>query len=479
MAQLNHHRADLVFCTVAMCFVCCMWVMVTGGLHFYPRMRYETQTQDTAVTMVRHEKSGGKYKSFAEAVTNLVSSDGIIILSMVDKEAVAMAINFHLTSLKPHNIQNYLFLTLESGTCHKMERYAINCFQYQNSFKPDHNSSVFGSQGFISKMNIRTDIIIDALELGYSVLHSDVDMLYLKNPLRHISCEVSKCHLAALMEAKQSNATARKWQYNAGFIFLNPPALPLYRKLKEISIETPTLNDQLQLNKILKQSNTSGLKTLKLPIKKFACGRFYYEEGQRIYADTMPSCPDCVVVHNNWLVSLEAKIYRAKELHHWENDENQYYSSKSQKYFTYDNGPRPYDVDKQILALKTAIAVSHILNRTLILPKFYCESQSECGLNFFLKIREFDRGFHRMYREHSFLIHKMVPRQVKYYVYQHNLFPTHFTSEELWQSFHHVTHPILKFREINFNVTFHDSNKQYKFDLLIKNSFIPGTYMND
>ncbi len=49
-------------------------------------------------------------------------------------------------------------------------------------------------------------------------------------------------------------------------------------------------------------------------------------------------CEKCVVVHNNWIVSLEAKIYRFKEHHMWAVDgPNLYYTEPSRKYIIYDN----------------------------------------------------------------------------------------------------------------------------------------------
>ena len=50
--------------------------------------------------------------------------------------------------------------------------------------KASAHASVYHSKDFLRKMNIRTYMIMDALNLGYNVLHTDVDMTFLKNPLK-------------------------------------------------------------------------------------------------------------------------------------------------------------------------------------------------------------------------------------------------------------------------------------------------------
>ena len=63
-----------------------------------------------------------------------------------------------------------------------------------------------------SKMKIRTYMILDALKLGYTVVHTDADIYYVMNPLDDIVCSGS-CHLAALWDDSS---------YNAGFVYVRP-----------------------------------------------------------------------------------------------------------------------------------------------------------------------------------------------------------------------------------------------------------------
>ena len=408
-----------------------------------------------------------KSNNYIDALREVASDDNVVVLALVDEGFVSMAVNFYLTCIKPHAIENYLILTMHPDTCRKLYKYRIKCFQYIDEIKGNNESSVFGSKVYIQKMNVRTDMIIDALKVGISVLHTDTDMTFMKNPLNHIVCNKTSCDLAVLID---------KGSYNAGFLMVHPTALPVYKFMRNLSLSQPTLNDQQQLNKAVRWRK--GLKLIKLPISQFICGKFYYQDGKRFYADSTKPCPACVVIHNNWIVSLEAKIYRAKEVHQWMNDEGQYYSSTSRKYMTYSNGPKPYHVDNEMTILKSALAMAYVLNRTLILPKFYCEDQTECPLNSFLKIRFFDKSFGGVYREHSFLTHKLVPESVKSSVFTVSQTINSFNQKTRSNSFLQVNESVLRFEHLAFNVTFQSVMEQKLFNSLVRQGFVSGEYMN-
>ena len=74
-------------------------------------------------------------------------------------------------------------------------------------------------------------------------------------------------------------------------------------------------------------------------MSRFQCGMCYFEKPDRRFlleeAAERP-CRQCVSVHHNWIVGISAKIFRMKEHHMWELDANQYYSSASNRYLTYE-----------------------------------------------------------------------------------------------------------------------------------------------
>ena len=130
-------------------------------------------------------------------------------------------------------------------------------------------------------------------------------------------------------------------------------------------------------------------------------------------------CPHCIVVHNNWIVSKAAKIYRFKENEMWYNDGDSYYSHPERNYLTYENpriGRKGEQLRFERQALRNAFAIGEILNRTVILPRFRCRSTRVgpgCPLNDHYSIQDLDQVYGNSYRENVFLNHPKVPAEVK------------------------------------------------------------------
>ena len=198
-------------------------------------------------------------------------------------------------------------------------------------------------------------------------------------------------------------------------------AIDLYRTMQSISRENPKMDDQIQLLNAVESMNNSNspLNISKLPEDTFQCGRCYFEDGERVFAGDNP-CEECVVVHNNWIVTKEAKRYRAREHHHWYHDWGQYYSNPNAKYLVYDNNLSDCTTcwheseqrDRELKSLQNALAYGRILRRIVILPAFHCGHQ-QCALNSDIKISDFDKAFDMQYREHTFLQHPKVPDVIK------------------------------------------------------------------
>ena len=127
-----------------------------------------------------------------------------------------------------------------------------------------------------------------------------------------------------------------------------------------------------------------------------------------------------VIMHNNWIVSMEAKRYRFKELLWWHVDSG-YYSDPARKYLAYEN-PRDFGAPstqrQETDALISALIISHLLDRTLILPTFTCHNckygackvaSRQCTFNTHYMVATFDAVMGDNYREHVFLQNPLVP----------------------------------------------------------------------
>ena len=224
--------------------------------------------------------------------------------------------------------------------------------------------------------------------------------------------------------------------FNAGFLVVKPSPLgqQLYQLVRELT-KRSRIDDQKALNMaiemLMKQNQDElALRVNVLDRNRFLSGFYYFMKyGQKLPKlcdGGKPSrksvCP--LVVHNNWIIGKEAKIYRFREHLMWKYDgDDQYYSSETRRYLTYTN-PKPTTaaarknmIERQISALKTALAIGHLINRVVILPTFHCGRSAAfwpCSLNSVLvDIKTFEDCFSGRYRESSFLRHPKVPDSVK------------------------------------------------------------------
>jgi len=126
-----------------------------------------------------------KRERFVEALAARADADGYVILAMSDESFVDMAINFYEASLRAHHVDNFLFVGVGSRTCEQLRDMSIPCFYYADDPSAGE-ASAFGQRDFVRKMNIRTDMILEALAANFSVIHTDVDVAFLGNPLSEI-----------------------------------------------------------------------------------------------------------------------------------------------------------------------------------------------------------------------------------------------------------------------------------------------------
>ncbi len=344
--------------------------------------------------------------SFVEALERVASPERSVVLTLVDQEFHAMAINFYLTCVKPWGLRHYLVLTMHPDTCGLLAPHGIQCFLFKEQAAGDA-ASAWGTQLFKDKMNVRTEFLLQALAANFSVLHTDIDMYCFQDMMAAaaLSCPPHSCDIAPLMDTSS---------YNAGFLFINPsPAsIRVYERMTAIAKKNPAMDDQAQLNKAMHEQGSSpgGLRVTRLPKDQYFCGLTFYETPKRYFAESAAPCPKCVVVHNNWIVSMQAKTYRAKEMQQWVYDGDNgggYYTDPHAKYLRYTTSNSS---EHNVQALKAALAIAQILNRTLILPAFSSPSGSPVPLLSVLRVAAFDAEF--AYREHSFSTHPSVPAAV-------------------------------------------------------------------
>ena len=187
------------------------------------------------------------------------------------------------------------------------------------------------------------------------------------------------------------------------------------------------LNDQMALNQAMDTMKSKDYyKQNILPEELFPNGFAYFHSNHIMFVTDGIYPPDVYIIHDNWIISEAAKIYRFKENLMWYNDKGGYYTDNSRKYLSFTNVALDVgQVDQlEMDALKSALALGLILNRTVILPSFSCKNcdsnkftactpkGSRCSLLSRYKVEAFDKALSGLYREHVFLLHPLMPEKV-------------------------------------------------------------------
>ena len=358
-------------------------------------------------TKSRTTKIAGGSNRLIYIAKRRASVEAKIMVSYFDLPFLNMALNFYETSIKRLNITNFLFTTSHPECCLVLNKNDKDCcIVYKRLPISSHPSSI-GHKNFARKSNIRNKLILDLLNANMKVLYSDVDIYLFKNPFDNINC--SDCDIAVQVDGGE---------VNSGFVFARPTnfSKQIYFKMNQLALSNDAIVDQHNLNIVTRNFSRyyKDFKLFRLPNTIFLNGAFYF--SNRVFVDDK-QCNECVQIHNNFIISIEAKEYRAKEAGFWDYDGDQYFSNPFRKYLIYENlfckSKNPLEVAlEEHESFISALAFAQILNRTLILPTFHCDKHQKCSLLDLYSIQHFYAKFGTMFREHSFLKHKKVPEAV-------------------------------------------------------------------
>ncbi|ELT93412.1 hypothetical protein CAPTEDRAFT_215597 [Capitella teleta] len=337
---------------------------------------------------------------------------GAIVLVVVDSGYIEMAINLHRTSFEKLQIDNYLFVGIDHQVCSGLRLHGVVCVTHEGFMGEKNSDSNWGSTEFMQKTHFKTRVVLQGLQLGFQVLITDVDVVFFKNPFPYFTC--SDCDIEISNDISEGNS---------GFYLARPtsPARTLHASAWEIGkVAGDRISNQKALNRMLENMQMKNEIKIKFLSKYlFPNGVDYFESGHRYFADS-PACSQCVMVHNNWILTKAAKVYRFKETGLWLNDRHQYYSSTDRKYILFANPVNSSYEDIRKLeknALYSALHLAKLLNRTVILPRFHsykpCTFCHDHPLNSHYSIASFDKyvGIDN-YRENSFLSNPLVPSGV-------------------------------------------------------------------
>lgn len=216
----------------------------------------------TNPTVLPDESVNPRLSKILEKVA--VNKELIVVLA---NSNVKEMLEVQLTSIKRVGIPNYLVVALDEEIANLCQ--AKNVSFYKRD--PDEGiDSIARTGGNHAVSGLKFRILREFLQLGYSVLLSDVDIVYLQNPFNHLfrdsdveSMTDGHDNMTAygyddvFDEASMGWAryahTMRIWVYNSGFFYIRPtvPSIELLDRVAGRLSREPNLWDQAVFNEEL------------------------------------------------------------------------------------------------------------------------------------------------------------------------------------------------------------------------------------
>ncbi len=189
-----------------------------------------------------------------------------------------------------------------------------------NNDSEGNHYTKFRHVGYNRKTLLKSQIVLEALNLGLSVFHIDADTVLLKNPQAYLH-HYQNYDIATILEFNGTD-----YVHNTGVFLANPTsgALSILTDLQNIQKRTLKSN-QVIFNELV--STRQGLKLGNLKAKQFHDGYTFFIQHKLCCSFAFDSCcprNTSVLLHNNMAFLLSAKIYRFKEHLMWTLDQNGY-----------------------------------------------------------------------------------------------------------------------------------------------------------
>ena len=230
---------------------------------------------------------------FYKMLLSRANPEQLVILSFADFAYVDLAVNLH-ESLQALHITNFLFISADAKAFKILKRRGIESLLYQHSLINTDEASKFYSDDFKLKTSIKIKIITAALRLGFQVLFTDADVVYLRNPIPHLT----SFNNADLVIQNDTSSGL-----NSGFLLVRPTYSGVTLMLRTLDIVMSQLIiDQNALNLVIKEMvTTDSLALVVLDTQHYPCGKVYFEDEKRMFVEDRGKNDVAYIVHNNFL----------------------------------------------------------------------------------------------------------------------------------------------------------------------------------
>ncbi|XP_041479219.1 UDP-D-xylose:L-fucose alpha-1,3-D-xylosyltransferase 3-like [Lytechinus variegatus] len=285
-----------------------------------PNLRYVSQpsTRPTTALLIKSPRRNSTSKEHLQTVKPTSSQSREtprpwVILATTNQAFLDFTENW-LESLKRSNITDHVTIIAEDNATRQAlanrKDIKLEILLTDNANLPSKFLS-FGSRDYIRLVNKRPSYILSYLEKGVDVLFSDVDTVWLKNPLSFFTGDYDLYIGRDIYDNPKAPDVAC-----AGFVYYSATNATIDLLLKWIrSIhDRPGVPDQELLNHWLRNHATRQTLNVKyLDQRQFPNGNDYFNAKWRMKnADVEP-----IVVHNNWIKGHDVKIKRFKNVSLW------------------------------------------------------------------------------------------------------------------------------------------------------------------
>ncbi|KAL2892089.1 UDP-D-xylose:L-fucose alpha-1 3-D-xylosyltransferase MGP4 [Bienertia sinuspersici] len=284
-----------------------------------------------------HFKFQSKWRNYSlEEAVSFVGQNGTVIVCIVSEPYLDFLNNWLISVTRQKHQDKVLVIAEDYNTLYRVnERWPGHAVLIPPVLE-SHSAHKFGSLGFFNFTARRPRHLLNILELGYSVMYNDVDMVWLKDPFTYLDGNHDVYFMddvAAVKPLNHSHALPPPGKKGRPYvcscmIFLRPTSgakLAMTKWIEELQEQPWTrarkANDQPAFNWALMKIEKQVDMYL-LPQSAFPTGGLYFKNKTWV-RETKGSH---VIIHNNYILGFEKKIKRFRDYGLWLVDD---YASES------------------------------------------------------------------------------------------------------------------------------------------------------
>lgn len=214
------------------------------------------------------------------------------------------------------HFSNFIFFAQDQRSFDFFRAQRVPIVSYSTDFPYESPSLKYGTEAFQRLMLERTRFLYSLLKNGIHILTSDLDAIWLENPLQHL-------HHRSAVQGQQHKGS----KLSGGLVYVESSEQGklfwgsvlqcqednVFHFAKRTAKNAGSVTEQYCINSILGELN---IKPFLLPSSKFPDGKAYFDEMRPQREGTWP-----VIIHNNWIIGSDQKKKRFQDWDLWALDE--------------------------------------------------------------------------------------------------------------------------------------------------------------